>query len=51
MITINKKVVKLDIIKKIAELFPGMTVIEFLKYINYCEIIEEELGLPIIDVN
>ena len=44
MYKINKKVVKVDVLEKLAELFPKMTVVELLEYFEYCEMIKEEMA-------
>ena len=50
MLKSEKKVVKLEVIKRLAEIFPDMTVTELLKYFEYCEIIKAEMGLDTIGV-
>ena len=37
MIKANKEIVKLETIKKLAKLFPRMTVIDLLEWIAYCD--------------
>ena len=38
----NKEVVKLDTIKTLADLFPNMTVVELLEWIEYCRTLTRE---------
>ena len=40
----NKEVVKLDTIKTLADLFPKMTVVELLEWIEYCETLSREVA-------
>ena len=46
----NKEVVKLEVIQRLAELFPNMTVVALLEYFEYCEMIKAEMGLDTIGV-
>ena len=39
----NKEVVKLETIKKLAELFPEMTVVDLLEWIEYCKTLSREV--------
>ena len=39
----NKEVVKLDTIKTLAELFPKMTVLDLLEWIEYCDTLSREV--------
>lgn len=39
----NKEVVRIETIKKLAELFPDMTVIDLLDWIEYCKILSKEV--------
>ena len=48
MLKSKKKVVKLEIIKRLAEIFPQMTVTELLEYFEYCEMIKAEMGINVI---
>ena len=41
--SINKKVIKMDVLERLAELFPDMTILNLLEFINYCEIIKKEM--------
>lgn len=50
MVKTNKKVVKLDVIQRLAELFPKMTMGELLEYIDYCQIIKQEMNLEVTGV-
>ena len=50
MLKSKKKDVKLEIITRLAEIFPQMTVTELLEYFEYCEIIKAEMGLDITGV-
>lgn len=50
MIKTNKKVIKLELIKRLAELFPDMTIKDLLEYIDYCNMIKQEMGLDVIGV-
>ena len=38
----NKEVVKLDTIKTLADLFPNMTVVELVEWIEYCRTLTRE---------
>ena len=38
----NKKVINFETIKKLAELFPTMTIIDLLDYIDLCEELNKE---------
>lgn len=40
----NKEVVKLDTIKTLADLFPKMTVVELLEWIEYCKTLSREVA-------
>ena len=42
MIKSNKEVVKLDTIKTLADLFPKMTVVDLLEWIEYCKTLTRE---------
>ena len=50
MIKTNKKVVKLEVIKRLAELFPQMTITDLLEYFEYCQMIKQEMGLDVTGV-
>ena len=50
MLKSKKKVVNLEVIKKLAELFPDMTMMELLEYIEYCEMIKNEMKIDIVGV-
>ena len=50
MLKSKKKVVNLEVIKKLAELFPQMTMKELLEYIEYCEMIKNEMKIDVIGV-
>ena len=50
MLKSEKKVVNLEVIKKLAELFPDMTMMELLEYIEYCEMIKNEMKIDIVAV-
>ena len=50
MLKSKKKVVNLEVIKKLAELFPQMTMKELLEYIEYCEMIKNEMEIDIVAV-
>ena len=50
MIKTNKKVVKLEVIKRLAELFPQMTITDLLEYFKYCQMIKQEMGLDVTGV-
>lgn len=50
MIKSNKKVIKLDVIQRLAELFPKMTIGELLEYIDYCQMIKQEMNLEVTGV-
>lgn len=39
----NKEVVKLETIRTLADLFPKMTVIDLLEWIEYCETLSREV--------
>ena len=39
----NKEVVKLETIKTLAELFPEMTVVDLLEWLEYCETLSREV--------
>ena len=47
MLKSEKKVVKLEIIQRLAELFPNMTVVALLEYFEYCEMIKAEMGIDV----
>lgn len=40
----NKEVIKLETIKTLAELFPEMTVIDLLEWIEYCDTLSREVS-------
>ena len=46
----EKKVVNLQVIKQLAELFPQMTIIDLLEYLEYCEMIKNEMEIDIVGV-
>ena len=50
MIKTNKKVIKLDVIQRLAELFPDLTIKDLLEYIDYCNMIKQEMGLDVVGV-
>ena len=39
----NKEVIKLETIKTLAELFPEMTVVDLLEWIEYCRTLDKEV--------
>ena len=39
----NKEIVKLETIKTLAKLFPKMTVVELLEWIEYCNTLSREM--------
>lgn len=39
----NKEVIKLETIKTLANLFPNMTVVDLLEWIEYCETLSREV--------
>lgn len=39
----NKEVIRIETIKKLAELFPDMTVIDLLDWIEYCKVLSKEV--------
>lgn len=39
----NKEIVKLETIKTLAELFPEMTVVDLLEWIEYCKTLTREV--------
>ena len=43
MSSTNKEVVKLETIKTLANLFPEMTVIDLLEWIEYCKTLSSEV--------
>ena len=51
MLKTNKKVVKLEVIKRLAELFPQMTITDLLEYFEYCQMIKQEMGLDVTGVS
>ena len=50
MLKSKKKVVKLEIIQTLAELFPQMTITDLLEYFEYCQMIKQEMDLPVVGV-
>lgn len=50
MLKTKKKVIKLEVIKRLAELFPDLTIKELLEYIDYCHMIKQEIGIGVIGV-
>ena len=50
MLKSEKKVVNLQVIKKLAELFTQMTMKELLEYIEYCRMIKNEMEIDIVGV-
>ena len=40
----NKEVIKLETIRTLAELFPEMTVIDLLEWIEYCDTLSREVA-------
>ena len=42
--SINKEVIKIETIKTLAELFPKMTVLDLLDWIEYCDTLSKEVG-------
>ena len=40
----NKEVVKLDTIRTLANLFPEMTVVDLLEWIEYCDTLTREVS-------
>ena len=45
----NKKVIELDVIQRLAESHPQMTIIELLEYIEDCEKIKEKIRLRVMN--
>ena len=43
MIKTNKEVIKLETIKTLANLFPNMTVVDLLEWIEYCKTLSREV--------
>lgn len=43
MLKSEKKVVKLETIKTLADLFPEMTVVDLLEYFEYCKTLSREV--------
>ena len=43
MIKTNKEVIKLETIKTLANLFPKMTVLDLLEWIEYCNTLSREV--------
>ena len=39
----KKEVIKIETIKKLAELFPEMTVVDLLDWIEYCKLLSKEV--------
>lgn len=39
----NKEIIKIETIKKLAKLFPDMTVVDLLDWIEYCKILSKEV--------
>lgn len=39
----NKEVIKLETIRTLAELFPEMTVVDLLEWIEYCNTLSKEI--------
>lgn len=39
----NKEVIRIETIKKLAELFPDMTVLDLLDWIEYCKVLSKEV--------
>ena len=50
MLKSEKKVVNLEVIKQLAELFPQMTIIDLLEYLEYCAMIKNEMEIDIVAV-
>ena len=44
MIKSNKEVIKLETIKTLANLFPKMTVLDLLEWIEYCKTLTREVA-------
>lgn len=44
MIKTNKEVVKLETIRTLADLFPKMTILELLEWIEYCNTLNREVA-------
>ena len=40
----NKEVIKLETIRTLAELFPEMTVVDLLEWIEYCKTLSKEVS-------
>ena len=40
----NKEVVRIETIKTLANLFPNMTVVELLEWIEYCDTLSREVA-------
>ena len=40
----NKEVIKLETIKTLANLFPNMTVVDLLEWIEYCKTLSREVA-------
>ena len=47
MLKTEKKVIKLEIIQRLAELFPQMTIVDLLQYFEYCQMIKAEMGIDV----
>lgn len=39
----NKEIIKIETIKKLAEIFPEMTVVDLLAWIEYCKVLSREV--------
>ena len=39
----NKEVIRIETIKKLAELFPDMTILDLLDWIEYCKVLSKEV--------
>ena len=44
MLKSEKKVVKLEVIQRLAKLFPNMTVVALLEYFEYCDTLSREVA-------
>lgn len=40
----NKEVIRIETIRTLAELFPEMTVVDLLEWIEYCKTLSKEVG-------
>ena len=40
----NKEIIKIETIKKLAKIFPDMTVLDLLEWIEYCDTLSKEVA-------